>query len=82
MYARASCINTPSTGSQPHQASQYDVALGIPCGQQTPLYRGTLAVLEAQLLQMQGFHALIGRDVLAACLLTYNGGTRLFTLAY
>jgi hypothetical protein len=41
-----------------------------------------LAVLCAELFQPQGFHALIGRDILARCLFTYNGDTGLFTLAY
>lgn len=43
----------------------------------------TLAVVEAQLLLVvQGFHALIGRDLLSGCLFTYNGTTNQFTLAF
>jgi hypothetical protein len=45
-------------------------------------YLHMLAVVEAQLLLGQGFHALIGRDVLAHCFMVYNGTTNLFTLAY
>jgi hypothetical protein len=45
-------------------------------------YIHTLAVVDAQLLVAQGIHALIGRDVLSHCLLTYNGTTNLFTLTY
>jgi len=77
-------INTPSTGSQPHTADQYDVGVVIPGPSPThpAYYIHTLAVVEAELLLAQGFHALIGRDVLEHCLLIYNGMTRLCTLAY
>lgn len=47
-----------------------------------PLYIPNLAVIEAELLAQQGFHALIGRDVLAACVFFYNGVTKQFSLAY
>jgi hypothetical protein len=77
-------MNTPSTGVQPHTANQYDVGLVIPGPSLThpAYYIHTLAVVEAYLLLSQGIHALIGRDVLQHCLLTYNGTTNLFTLAY
>ena len=77
-------VNTPSTGSQPHTANQYDVSLIIPgpSPSHPAYYIHTLAVVEALLLLPQGFHALIGRDVLQHCLLTYNGLTHQFTLAY
>lgn len=77
-------MNTPSTGAQPHVANQYDVSVVIPGP--TPAhpayYIPTLGVVEAQLFAAQGFHALIGRDVLQHCLLSYNGMIHLFTLAY
>ena len=38
--------------------------------------------MESKLFNQQGFHALIGRDVLAGCILTYNGAIGLFMLAY
>ncbi len=41
----------------------------------------TIPVVAAVLLP-QGFHALIGRDVLSHCLLTYDGASGLFSLAY
>lgn len=77
-------INTPSTGKQPHVANQYDVSLIIPgpTPSHPAFYIHTLAVVDAQLFAAQGFHALIGRDVLQHCLLAYNGATSLFTLAY
>lgn len=77
-------VVTPSTGNKPHQTSQYDAALLIPgpTSQSAPLFFPTIAVIAADLLQPQGFHALIGRDILNRCLLTYNGSLGLFTLAY
>jgi hypothetical protein len=39
-------------------------------------------VIAADLLQAQGIHALIGRDILMQCVLHYNGTTGTFTLAF
>jgi hypothetical protein len=77
-------VNTPTTGTQPLAADQYDVSILIPGATAThaPLHVLTIPVIAAELLQAQGFHALIGRDVLAECLLFYNGPTNQFTLAY
>lgn len=77
-------VNTPSTGSQPMVADQYDVSLIVPAAtvHQAPLYVNTLPVICAEILASQGFHALIGRDVLAQCVLSYNGSMGWFTLAY
>jgi hypothetical protein len=76
-------MNTPSTGSTPHTAFQYDVSLFIPgsAANQPPLSLPNIAVAAAELLTAQGFHALIGRDILAHCVLVYNGGG-LLILAY
>lgn len=41
-----------------------------------------LPVICAELLDAQGFHALIGRDVLRQCIFSYNGTIGHFTLAY
>ena len=75
---------TPSTGTTPHQAAEYDAALVIPAGGpgQPPLIFGTIGIVESHLFTAQGFYALIGRNVLAKCIFHYNGGTGLFTLAY
>ena len=77
-------VNTPSTGSQPHEADQYDISLVVPGAVPThlPLTIGNLPVICADLLQQQGFHVLIGRDVLALCILVYNSQVGLFTLGY
>jgi hypothetical protein len=42
----------------------------------------TIPVVASELLVSQGFHALIGRDILNQCLFSYNGSMKLFTLAY
>jgi hypothetical protein len=77
-------INTPSTGANPHTSFQYDIQLVIPGSSPThpPLVLRSIPVASAELLVQQGFHALIGRDILRHCVLTYNGSTGLFILAY
>jgi len=77
-------VNTPSTGNNPHVADQYDVSIVVPSGKPThaPLIIPNLPVMCAELLAAQGIHALIGRDILSLCMLTYNGAEGFFTLAY
>jgi hypothetical protein len=76
-------VITPSTGMQPHTAPQYDIMLVIPGAPgHPPATFPTIAVLAVDLLEAQGFHALIGRDLLADCVFIYNGATKLFTFAY
>ncbi len=41
----------------------------------------TIPVIESQLLN-QGFHALIGRDVLSSGMLVYNGKASTISLAF
>ena len=78
----STAVLTPSTGSKPAQALTYDVGLMIANGSHQPLFIANMPVLESELLLGQGFHALIGRDVLSGCIFTYNGSIGLFTLAY
>jgi len=77
-------VNTPTTGRQSQQVDTYDVSLFVPGAQATdsPLVIPTLQVIAAELLTQQGFHALIGRDVLGGCILVYNGPLNQFTLAF
>ena len=76
-------INTPTTGGQPAMVNQYDVSLTIPSNVSQPaLFHHTIPVVETALLAAQGFHVLLGRDVLRGCLLTYDGQSGLFTLAF
>jgi hypothetical protein len=77
-------MNTPSTGTAPHVANQYDVSIIIagPGPTHPPFFSHTVPVVEAQLPSAQGFHALIGRDILEHSLFSYNGTAGIFTLAY
>jgi len=77
-------MNTASTDTTPVDADQYDVSLVIPplVPQDPPLIRQTIPVAEMPLFAAIGVHALIGRDVLAGCLLIYDGKNEFFQLAY
>lgn len=76
-------VNTPTTGATPHDADQYDVGLVIPATTGAlPLVIPAMPVVCSELLVGQGFHALIGRDILGQCVLVYNGATKVFTLAF
>jgi Aspartyl protease len=65
-------IRTPSTGAQPHQCNQYDVGIALPMRHGLHMMNLVIPVIEAN-LAAQGIHVLLGRDVLANCVLTYNG---------
>jgi predicted aspartyl protease len=72
-------LATPSTGEKPCEVDEYDVSikiLGVPA---TPFYLGTVAVAA---IAPVAYQALIGRDVLEHFLLSYNGRSKFFTLAY
>ena len=74
---------TPSTQDGPVPANQYDCGLIIfATFNENPYFVRNLAVTEASLFERQGFHALIGRDVLANCVLIYNGTIEHYTLAF
>lgn len=75
-------MKTPSTGDGAHTVELYDVALGLWASTELPpLVLPTLPVMATPLLS-QGFGALIGRDLLARCVLVYNGSEETFTLAF
>ena len=79
-------VLSPTTGATPADKDQFDVALLIPPAEpsQTGLIFPTIAVITTSFAP-QPIQALIGRDILRRCLLTYNGGfgpTGFFTLAY
>lgn len=75
--------HSPTTGATPQTKHLYDVSLQINAGMNEPfLHFTTLPVMSSDLLQAQGIHVLIGRDVLAMCLLIYNGTVGQFTLGY
>lgn len=75
-------VNTPTTGATPLNRDQYDISLQIPHPQLYPLLRNTIAVVEAELFLIQGFHVLIGRDVLGDCVLVYHGDAEFYSLSY
>lgn len=74
---------TPSTGGTAVAAEQYDVSLIIPGADAShpALHMPTIAIVGSQ-LRDQGIDALIGRDILGSCVLTYNGSMGFYTLAY
>jgi predicted aspartyl protease len=75
-------MNSPTTGGTPQPTNVYDVSIAIPGATPPPLWLNTVAVAESLLLQAQGFHALIGRDILAACVIHYNGPLKFITVSY
>lgn len=76
-------VLTPSTKDGPVPASLYDVGLQIYSDTtQPPLHVRNLPVMESHLFEYQGIHALIGRDVLAKCILHFNGTVGIYTLAF
>lgn len=73
-----------TVGGTPEDRDQYDVGLAIPGASQDDAFLvfHTIPVIAAPLFAVQGFHALIGRDILGRCVLNYNGSLQQFTLAY
>lgn len=75
--------NVCTAGASKMPMAQYDIGLIIVARpSQSPLIEPNLPVFGASLLQAQGFHALIGRDVLSKCLMTYDGLSGFFSVAY
>lgn len=81
-------IVTPSTGNTPHIVNVYDISILVPAavlrteGVTPPLIFNTVAVAGCDLLQTQGFHALIGRDILSVCMFYYNGPGNVIIVSY
>jgi predicted aspartyl protease len=81
-------IFTPSTGAASHDCNEYDISVWLPqnptptqpCPSLHPIHL-ILSVIESDFSARQ-IEVLIGRDVLAKCLLVYNGLTGQITLAY
>lgn len=76
-------MHTPSTAGSAHTCNQYDVMLFMSSG--TAPGSGhivdALPVIEAD-LKSQGIDGLIGRDVLASCVLVFNGTANTVSLGY
>lgn len=74
-------IHTPSTEEgTPKILRQFDISLVL-MHPGISFQLNTLAVIESRLIY-QGYHALIGRDVLKSCLFVYNGDEETFSLAF
>lgn len=73
-------IHTPSTGSGYVDRDTYDAAVTLGAGGPGEA-SVACEVIEADFAH-QGFFALIGRDVLARCVLTYDGPSSRFTLDF
>lgn len=78
---------TPSTGNTPVDTETYDVSIIIPGAvtagvQDPPLVMQNIPVSASHLFVAQGFHVLLGRDILRRCILHYNGAVGLFTISY
>ena len=74
---------TPSSGGKPVDVPQFDVMVGITHPSGDPLLIDTVPIIAIHKFgKSGGIAALIGRDILARCLLIYNGGEKNFTLAF
>lgn len=76
-------IKTPSTEEGAHECDQHDVQVLILHAQKSDycLRIPTLPIVGVN-LPNQGYHALIGRDILARCLFVYDGTANTFSLAF
>lgn len=73
-------MRTPSTGTNLHACTTYDVSLSI-VHKTSQLFLDDLPIFESD-FSGQGIDGLLGRDVLASCLLIYDGPGQSFTLAF
>jgi hypothetical protein len=73
-------IHTPSTGAGYVDRDSFDALFTLGAGSPGEV-QATCEVVEADFAH-QGFFALIGRDVLSLCVLTYHGPSGRFTLDF
>jgi Aspartyl protease len=73
-------VHTPSTKNEPSNMNQFDVSLTL-MHPNLGLTLHNIPVIESDLAR-QGIQGLLGRDVLASCLLVYDGQSGFFTLAF
>lgn len=74
-------LHTPSTKSAaPHIANQFDVSIHFVHPMITRTWHA-VPVVESELAH-QGIQALIGRDILAFCLMTYDGQAGTFCIGF
>lgn len=75
-------MNTPSAGDKPQTVNLYDIGLGIQGHTAPALIFETVQVAGTELLKSQGFHVLIGRDILSRCVFHYNGPGNQIIVSY
>jgi hypothetical protein len=73
-------IHTPSTGPAVAPCREFDAMVVLGMGEGEPLTL-TISVIEAEFAS-QGFLGLIGRDILNAGVLTYDGPAGVFTFSW
>ncbi len=74
-------VHTPSTqATTPHMANLFDISLALVHPRMTRNF-AAIPVIESPLVH-QGIQALIGRDVLAHCIFTYDGTGENFCLGF
>lgn len=73
-------VSTSLTGSSPVPCNQFDISLILMHPILSRIF-GVVPVIECQPLS-PSFQALLGRDLLAHCLLVYNGQGGTFSLAF
>ena len=71
---------TPTTGTTPVNCNQYDVHITLVHARLNWNF-WALPVVESIVLH-QGFHVLLGRDVLGICHLSYQGYAGTFSLCF
>jgi hypothetical protein len=74
-------IHTPSTSAhQTHACQQYDISLILPHPAISRVF-SAIPVIQSSFAH-QGMDGLLGRDLLASCLLVYNGELGIYTLSF
>ena len=72
--------HTPSTGTTPMNLPEYDLGLMLVHDDSHKVFP-SIAITASDFSQ-QNIHGLLGRDVLAQCLLVYDGRANSFALAF
>jgi hypothetical protein len=73
-------IHTPSTGLGIEYRGVYDASLVLGENEPSPL-TSTVEVIRCEFAS-RGFYALIGRDILCRCILTYDGPANTYHLSW
>lgn len=74
-------MRTPSTGTQSIELETFDVAIHLYHAESKYILTRAVPVVASDTIGQQ-HEVLLGRDILADCLLVYNGPDRGITLAF